>query len=259
MAAPEIVKKVPVIITIDFETGGLDCQNAACTQIACQAVRLDTWEIMENYVDYIYPYNKKEVAGQKRKVLKKKVEVEEGSLMAYEQVALTYSDIKMDTLYKVGKPMNEVAQNVIEFFKRNTISKGTNSKPMILGQNIQFDLGFLQQMMYYTGNTENFSKVVAGQKDFFGNFQPHYVDTITIAKMLFAEESVDSYKLELIAERLGIELDDAHDAMADVHATTSVAMVAVNRMRHGSSTSNGEEDTDSIMNNREKTRDHFKI
>lgn len=43
--------------------------------------------------------------------------------------------------------------------------------------------------------------------------------------------NVDSYKLEIMSERLGIELDDAHDADADVSATTNVAAVLTQRMR----------------------------
>jgi DNA polymerase III alpha subunit (gram-positive type) len=61
-----------------------------------------------------------------------------------------------------------------------------------------------------------------------------------------------SYKLELIAERLGIELDDAHDAGADVTATLNVAIVCSNRLRNN----NG---TGANLQRAEKTRLHFKI
>ena len=41
----------------------------------------------------------------------------------------------------------------------------------------------------------------------------------------------NSYKLEIMCEHLGVELDDAHDADADVSATTNVAAVLTQRMR----------------------------
>ena len=38
--APKAEQKIYVGIGLDFETGGLDCRECACTQIALQAVRL---------------------------------------------------------------------------------------------------------------------------------------------------------------------------------------------------------------------------
>ena len=191
MAAPKSEPTVFVGIVLDFETGDLDPQNGACTQIAMKAVRLDTWEVIDTYMNYIYPYkHKSDILGKTRKkVLKNKreIEEEEGQLMKYEEAALT--------------------------------------------------------------------KVFAGITDFWGNFQPHYVDTIDLGKLTFAgDPEVTSYKLELLAERLGIELDDAHDADADVTATLNVAIVCSNRLRNsdGSSTGAG-------LQKKEKSRTHFKI
>lgn len=52
--APKTEQKVYVGIGLDFETGGLDPQTCACTQIAVQAVRLDTWQAIDQYQAYIY-------------------------------------------------------------------------------------------------------------------------------------------------------------------------------------------------------------
>ena len=43
--APKTEQKIYVGIGLDFETGGLDCRECACTQIALQAVRFDTWQV----------------------------------------------------------------------------------------------------------------------------------------------------------------------------------------------------------------------
>lgn len=256
MPAPKVDAKIFTAIVIDFETGGLDCLDCACTQIAMQAVRLDTWEVLDRYVKYITPYNRQDLGGgAKRKTLKSKREVEQGNTgepMKYEKVALTYSAITMETLNLLGVDIKEVASDVIEFVKRNTITKGAQCKPVLIGQNIVFDIGFLTQLMNYGGVVKEYEKVFAGKKDFYGNFQPHYIDTVDLGKLTFAADSTVSYKLELICEKLGIELNDAHDADSDVTATLNVAMLYSNRMRNN-------EGESSAIHTGEKTRKHFKI
>lgn len=240
-------------IGLDFETGGLDCTTCACTQIALQSIRLDTMEMIDRYVSYITPYNQ---IVQKKKVLRNKHELETEQVipMKIEQVALDYSGITMEMLLNQGVDMKEVAKDVIEFGKKNTLSKGAQCKPILIGQNITFDIGFLQQLINYAGLQKEFSKVFSGKDDFYGNFQPHYIDTIFLARLALAHNSsVTSYKLELIAEWLGIELDDAHDADADVTATLNVARVCANRMR------NNEGGDGSGIQRGEKSRKYFKI
>lgn len=244
-------------LVLDFETGGLDCTRCACTQIALQAVRLDTWEVLGRYANYIAPYEKQALGGApKRKVLKTRRELEqeeEREPMDYEAVALSYTDITMDLLRSRGVDLHQVASEVIDFARKHTLSKGARFKPILIGQNIPFDVGFLQQMMAYAGLQKEFSQIFSGTTDFYGNFQPHYLDTIDLARLcLAADPSVSSYKLELIAERLGIELDDAHDADADVTATRQVAALCSHRLRQ-------EGGGGTMLQRTPKTRDHFKI
>lgn len=250
-------KKPIIAFTLDFETGGLDCQECACTQIAIHAVRIDTFETVDRYVKYIYPYNKQEDKGAvKRKVLKSKYEKADGVRMKYEDVALTYSAITMEMLETQGVDIKQVAVEVLEFIKKNTLSKSRNLKPFLIGQNIGFDIGFMQQLMEYGGQMKEFAKVMRGHIDFYGNFRPVYVDTIVLGQLAMCHlPDVTSYKLEIMAERLGIELDDAHDADADVTATTNVAMICAKRMRN---TSDGD-DGGMVMSKKEKSRVHFKI
>ena len=254
MAVPKTEPKIYVGVALDFETGGLDCVKHACTQIAMQAVRFDTWEVFKQYVCYFSPYQKQELGGTpKRKVLRSKYELDDVPLMEYENVALTYSAITMEMLHKMGVNYKKIATDIIEFGKQATLSKGMQTKPVLLGQNIQFDIGFLQQLMNYANLIKEFESTYAGRKDFYGNFQPHYIDTIDLARLSFAHDpAVTSYKLELIAERLGIELDDAHDAAADVTATINVASICSGKLR------NNEEGTVTMIK-KEKTRLHFKI
>jgi DNA polymerase III epsilon subunit-like protein len=258
MAAPTNEKAVIVALVLDFETGGLECQECACTQIAIHAIRLDTFETIGRLVEYIYPYNKQTDKGvAKRKVLKSKYDNNEGELMRYDARAEAVSGITMDLLRSAGKDISEVAAHVIDFIKANTISKGRNAKPFFIGQNILFDMGFMQQLMEYGGQMKEFAKVVRGQEDFYGHFQPVYLDTILLGQCALSHlEGMTSYKLEIMAEKLGIELDDAHDADADVTATANIAMVCTQRMRNASGDGGGNELT---MTKKEKTRVHFKI
>lgn len=249
-------RKIYTGIGLDFETGGLDCRECACTQVSLQAVRFDTWQVMEHYEAYVAPYRRQEAGLPKKKVLRTRREqaLEESMPMKYEQTALDYSGITMELLRSQGADIRMIAGNIIAFAGRNTLSKGHQCKPVLIGQNIAFDIGFLQQLMNYAGLIAEFEKTFAGTRDYYGNFQPHYIDTLHLGRLAFAADAeVTSYKLELIAPRLGVELDDAHDAAADVTATLDILGVYTSRLR------NGESSAADMVRKKEKTREHFKI
>ena len=101
---------------------------------------------------------------------------------------------------------------------------------------------------------KEFAKLMRGETDFYGHFQPLYIDTIVLGQLALSHlDGMSSYKLEIMAEKFGIELDDAHDADADVTATTNV--VCSQRMRNAS----GIDDGSMVMTKTEKSRVHFKI
>lgn len=260
MAAPKEKVNIVTGIVYDFETGGLDCINSAATQISLHAVRLDTFEVMEKFNAYIYPYHKKANMGKPtKKVLKSKYEDDvEEKLMDYEAKALEYSAITMDMLYSMGRPIEDVCQDICDFIERNTFNVSASNKPIMIGQNPHFDKGFMQQIMIYTGQWTRFSKLVRGKTDFWGNFQPEQLDTIILSQLTFDnDKSVTSWKLELMAEKLGIDLDDAHDADADVTATREIVRILTARMRENGGNSNAVGSL--AVEKREKMRDHFKI
>ena len=258
MAAPKEESPVLVAFTLDFETGGLKCQTSACTQIAVHATRLDTFEKIGSYQSYIAPYNRKDVAGatKKRKTLKSKYEDDTVS-MDYEAKALEYSAISMDLLECSGQPIEIVAKEVLQFIIDNTPKCPKNMKPFLIGQNIGFDEGFFCQMMEYAGIMNEIKKVLRGHEDFYGNWHPLCLDTIILGQLALCHQpNINSYKLEIMCEHLGIELDDAHDADADVSATTNVAAVLTQRMR----SIGGEYEGESLaISKAEKSRKHFKI
>lgn len=253
--APKAEQKIYVGIGLDFETGGLDCRECACTQIALQAVRLDTWQTIDSYQAYISPYCRRDTGIPRKKVLRTRHEQarEEQTPMKYEQGALDYSAITMEVLRNQGVDVQAVAGTVIDFAKRNTLSKGLQCKPVLIGQNIAFDIGFMQQLINYAGLAAEFEKVFSGSKDYYGNFQPHYIDTLLISRLTFASDpEITSCKLEMVATRLGVELDDAHDAAADVTATLDVLGVFTAILRN-------QEGLGPLTRKKEKARKYFKI
>lgn len=259
MAAPKEERPVIVMFTLDFETGSLECQTGGITQIAIHATRLDTFERLGSYVRYVYPYNRKQIDGvnKKRKTLKSKYDVGETVSMDYKEDALAYSAITMEMLETMGEDINDVARGAIDFIRDNTPKTPRNMKPFLLGQNIEFDKGYFMQMLEYTGLVDEAKRLLRGHVDFYGHWQPDVLDTITLGQLALCHlPNIDSYKLEIMAERLGIELDDAHDADADVAATTNVAAVLTQRMRSEGGTIVGGE---LAISKAEKSRKHFKI
>lgn len=259
MAAP--VEKVNIVTGIfyDFETGGTDCRRCGATQVSLQAVRFDTFEVMDTFDSYILPYCKKNIDNlSKRKVLKSKYDDEE-ELMDYEDAALTYSHITMEMLRSQGRPLEDVCRGICDFIAKNTFPVVASNKPIMIGQNPLFDKGFMQQIMVYTGLWKEYIKLVRGSKDFWGNFQPDQLDTIHLAQLACNnDKSITTWRLESLAERFGIDLDDAHNSDADTTACREITRVLTARMRDTSSGGSNAVGGLSVEK-KEKLRDHFKI
>lgn len=254
----------PIIIYIlDWETGGLDCNKCGVTQISVHALRLNDFEPLGKFMRYILPYNRHTDTGnvKPKKTLKSKFDDGvSAQLMEYSDEALAVQGITMEALYQKGIPLEDMVKELLEWMDTITppaaTTRGNSSQPILLGQNIIFDEGFLSQVMEYTKTTNEFKKRMRGKEDFYGHWHPIMLDTITLAQCACCHEPVSSYKLELICEKLGIDLVDAHDADADVEATESVFTVLANRMRSEGGNYSGADLPDKQA---DKTRRHFKI
>lgn len=262
MAAPKEKSNVITAIVFDTETGGLDCQKCGVIQVSFHAVRLDTFEVMEKLNIYIKRYSRPaDLNKPKRKVLKSKYDIEEESTdipMEYNAAAEKVHGITKEMQERLGLEPAEACQQMIDFIKRNTLNGSKTQKPFFIGQNPMFDEGMIQQLFVIAGYWEELVKVVRGNKDFWGNFHFAMLDTIIIAQLTFNNDpSTGAWKLELSAERFGIEMDDAHDADADVTTTREIVRVATARMRENSGNSN--EVGGLVAEKQSKLRDHFKI
>ena len=262
MAAPKEKATVITAFVFDTETGGLDCQKCGVIQVSIHAVRLDTFEVMEKLNVYIKRYSRPADLGKpKRKVLKSKYDIEEEPTdipMEYGAAAEKVHGITKEMQEKLGVEPVEACQMIIDFIKRNTMTSGRSSKPFFVGQNPMFDEGMVTQLFIIAGLWEELIKLVRGSKDYWGNFHFSMLDTIIISQLTFNNDpSIAVWKLEMSAERFGIEMDDAHDADADVTATREIVRVATARMRENSGNSN--EIGGLVAEKQQKLRDHFKI
>lgn len=256
--------KTIIAFVLDFETGGLDCQTCAATQISIHAVDLTTFEIKDQLNLYIKPYPYQDVTKLKKKVVKTKWEIEDEGrsgeqMMEYTEDALEVSGITKEMLMAQGEDLDVVCDKIIDFMAPYKTLSHTY-KSILVGQNVTFDIGFMQQIMTYTGRYEKFCRYIDTHVDFFGNRQPLYYDTLLLAKLaLIHNKAVSSYKLETLAALLGIEMDDAHDADADVTATEEVFKIFTKRLRIANA-ADTTVDTGIVSSmKREKLRDHFKI
>ena len=264
MAAPKETSLVPVMLVLDTETGGLNNKECAVCSVSIHAVRLDTFERFDSINIFIQPYNRKADIGKpKKKKLKTKYEIEDEKeaaeeLMTYSDGAFKVHGLTLDFLRENGVPYDEAAQMIVDFCKKARISSARDGQPFIVGQNILYDIGMIQQLLEYAGLRKEFCKCVKGNEDFHGEFQPLILDTLTLAYMGLCNSGLTNYKLGTLAEKLGIELDDAHDADADVTATEEIVRTFTIRMRNASG--GGDEGGSGLVENKkEKKREHFKI
>ena len=205
------------LLVFDFETGGLQAQDNPALEIA--VVVLDAWSLEEidRYESYILPYK-----GRKGQALK------------IEPKALEYNGIKMSDVYDRGQSVEKVTSDLAKMFEK--VNKGTAkfSKPILCGQNVDFDIPFLQFMFDITG--KELKKYVLGKDDCWGNFQPFPFDTIRLAHQAWAEdETMIGHKLGDICNKIGFPLIDAHKAMVDVEATVACLRYFLKSMRNSGS------------------------
>lgn len=258
MAAPKEKSKIITAIVLDFETGCGSCQESGATQLSAHAVRLDTFEVIGKFNRYIKPYSKVNLKAG-RKVLVSKYEKDDVEPMFYDEDKMrTYTGITMDLLNLRGVRLEDVCDEFIDFVKESTLDTSKNCKPFLVGQNVLFDIGFLQQIMVFTKRWVQLTKAIRCEKDFWGNVQPYYVDTILFSQLALSHKKTqNSWSLSFLTEALGINLEDAHDADADVAATEDVLRVLTKRMRNEGANNNSGDGIVEVK--KERFREHFKI
>lgn len=191
------------IICLDFETGGLEAKKHATTQVAYQAFELDTYKPLLEFSTYIQPY----------------------ANLEYQEAAMKYTGITFAQLAS-GMEIKEVIKKLCEDLK--SITPSHTKKPIIMGHNIGFDIGFLVFAF-------NFCKVDITKFFDCNHDIPKSIDTLSLAKQKWAaDEKMTSFNLSSCCSKAGVEITDAHHAMNDVRATKELFFYFTNGLRTGS-------------------------
>lgn len=190
-------KKINYIV-YDLETGGFSSEKVAITEIALIAIDGQTLEEIERYTTFIQPYGD----------------------LGYDQQALDVTGITMDMINS-GKDAKVVAKEVAEFIVRQ--GTGMNKKPILCGHNIiKFDNPFLVKFLGL--HRKDLMKLV--NKDVF-------FDTMWWSRMRtpFDSDEFGKHNLTDACNRDGVEIIDAHRALADTTANTQLVVSYLKHLR----------------------------
>lgn len=208
-------KVTPYIIT-DFETGGLEMNKCGLTEIAMISIKGDTLQKINEYETLIAPHQ--------IRIGDKWINAE------YHEGAEKITGLTLDKLKAEGKEIDQVAEEVQAFLTEANIYKSKiGYKPVLVAHNAQFEVKCLQNL---ANGRFDLSKYFHGQEDFFGNFAPHYIDTLDLGKLLWAANTRQTaYKLGDVLDRAGIPIFDGHRAMNDVRPSSQFFEYAIKLLR----------------------------
>ena len=133
-----------------------------------------------------------------------------------------------DEMVKDAETINKVFPKILEFV----------GDSIIVAHNASFDVGFLKHNAKLLGY----------------EFNNTYIDTLPLAKDLFPD--LKKYKLGKIADSLGIEVDVAHRALADVDTTVKVFNVMLKKLKDKGI--NTVDEIDSATKDPEAQKEEFK-
>jgi DNA polymerase III epsilon subunit-like protein len=214
------------IICIDFETGGLDPSKNPALEIAYQAFELDTYKPILEFTSFIIPYDN--------------LVMEDSAMENHGITALQYMN---------GLETRELVKKIQDDFTK--VNTGNyRSKPILMGHNIGFDIGFL--LYLFNKHKGDIGKYVNCNKNHLGYDVPVSIDTITLAKQKWGNDpTVTKYNLGACVAKAGIDHFDAHRAMNDVSVTKELFLYFTNHLRSGE---NKSEESQSI-----RYRNNFKF
>lgn len=200
------MSKINPFITLDFETGGLDPSKNPATQLAYQAIEIDTFKPLIEFQTYIQPY----------------------ADLVLEEDAMKYTGITYQQLLN-GMEVKEVVKKICEDFSSITLSH--TKKPFLVGHNIGFDIGFLVFMFNYC--KVDIGKYLACNKNNLGQNIPRYIDTEPLSKMKWGNDpNIANFKLGTCIQKAGLDLFDAHSAMNDVKGNKDLLINFTNILRN---------------------------
>jgi len=181
------------IVVYDFETGGLNSQKHAVTEVAMVRIDGETLEITGSYTSLIKPYNKE-----------------------YIDAALEVSGITMSMLEEEGKDVMEVIEEILDFLDE---SKSSSSKPILAGHNIDsFDNGFLEEL--FAMRKKKVDKYVN---------KTLTIDTLKWSRLKWLESP--NFKLGQCCSNAGVVIKEAHRALPDTEANAKLVISFLKLLR----------------------------
>jgi DNA polymerase III epsilon subunit-like protein len=208
MALKKQEHKASPYAVIDFETGGTDPKKDAISEIAINCFEGDSLAHVGKFECLIKPYGKN-----------------------YDPKATAITGLTEDILEEKGITFEEACEKTTEFLiKCNVHESKTGYKPIIVAHNSIFETKFLQAMEKEGGVP--LEKLLHGQVDYYGNFIPSSIDTMHLAKFLWAANVRQTkFTLEATLERAGIPLVDGHRAMNDVMPSSDFLQWIIKMLR----------------------------
>lgn len=197
-------------LVFDFETGGFSPTKNPAVEFA--GIWIDPVEFKEicRYESIIKPFDPK-------------LEITEGALKAN---GLTRDQINS------GEDLNVVVDNIIKFSEMANKGRKAGKKTFLVGQNVLFDIGFLQQIFKYA--KKDISKYFECKEDFFKNQIPASLDTLLMGRTKHASDDLKvKFGLRDLCIYENIDLINAHRAMNDVEATTDLFLQFMQGVRSG--------------------------
>jgi DNA polymerase III epsilon subunit-like protein len=222
-----MANKTAPICLLDFETGGFDSKINPVVEIAAITFDGDTLEEICRYECILKPYD---------------------SELLYNPDALVANGINMDMINN-GTDLKQFTSEFITFLRKSNIYTHPKFRLVLAGHNIQFDIKFLQHVFYYMN--KKIQDYFNCSEDFYGNQYPHFIDTLRLAQLKWANDStMVDHKLGTCIQKAGFELINAHRAMADVKGNTDLLHYFIKELR--------QENTQTIVQET-RFRDKFKF
>ena len=214
-------------LIMDFETSGLidsdfkkmypksktdpNSKHFVITEFAGITIKGDDLSQINKYENLIKPY---------------------GENKHYSQIAAEITKITKEITVQHGVAVEEFMKDFTLLCEEANSYSGTRQKVVLVGHNLGFDIDFLQSVAEYC--KVDLSKLVDGHRNWKGDFCPRYMDTERESIALWgANTNIKSYTLTKCCEKTGVDVTNAHRAMADVAVNTELFRYLVRRLRSG--------------------------
>lgn len=197
-------RKTNNYILYDWETGGLDSKLNPVMEFAAIVLDGRSLEEIIRYDNLIKPYDSK---------------------LIYDPKAMEFTGITKEMCISDGIDMKQLGEDLQALFKE--AGGGLNSKsagyfPILVAHNAGFDNAFMQHAAHYT--KIELKKYLFGKEDFYGNFQPMYIDTVPLCRQVWRNHDPGpaDNKLQTACQYANIDIVDAHRAINDVESLTEL-------------------------------------